>query len=413
MKTQISIQVKNDNWMSRCLSVYMRFVLFVKEMSKMKKRHILFVVFMVIMLMSLTACSSNDDAQAKISNINSGEAGNIETVKGYDDVQTSEQDAQNIVFVPDDVKLPGIWEVLPEIPVNDVGEFKYELSSELGGIIVTNYLGDKTEVRIPDTFDGEPVVKVDLTKCKKALTEIILPDSVKSYELTDDTKLALQYINIPAGITEIGDYEFNGWSSLRAVYIPDGISVIGKFAINNCQSLENIILPGSLASIGSSSLVNCTSLTEIRAVNGDGNYCSRDGILYEKTENGGISLRKCPTGKAGSIVIPNGVTEIYKYAFDYCQKITDITIPGTTTVIGQKAFCDCISLTNVTLSEGIVELGEDSFKECTALTGVTIPDSVTKIDEAFYGCTNIQATYKGKIYDYEHIEDLYKAINDN
>lgn len=30
---------------------------------------------------------------------------------------------------------------------------------------------------------------------------------------------------------------------------------------------------------------------------------------------------------------------------------------------------------------------------------------------AFYYCTNIQAVYKGKTYDYEHIEDLYSAIN--
>ena len=34
MKTQISIQVKNENWISRCMSIYMSLGLFVKEKVK-------------------------------------------------------------------------------------------------------------------------------------------------------------------------------------------------------------------------------------------------------------------------------------------------------------------------------------------------------------------------------------------
>ena len=35
MKTQISIQVKNENWISRCMSIYMSLGLFVKAKVKM------------------------------------------------------------------------------------------------------------------------------------------------------------------------------------------------------------------------------------------------------------------------------------------------------------------------------------------------------------------------------------------
>ncbi len=93
------------------------------------------------------------------------------------------------------------------------------------------------------------------------------------------------------------------------------------------------------------------------------------------------------------------------------KKITDVTLPASTTIIGEKAFCDCVALTNVTLSDGIVEIGYGAFKDCSALSSVTIPDSVTKIDQSFLECRNIKATYKGATYDYEHIEDLYSAIN--
>lgn len=44
---------------------------------------------------------------------------------------------------------------------------------------------------------------------------------------------------------------------------------------------------------------------------------------------------------------------------------------------------------------------------------VIIPNGVTEIGWAFDGRENIQATYKGKTYTYDQIEDLYSTINSN
>ena len=91
-------------------------------------------------------------------------------------------------------------------------------------------------------------------------------------------------------------------------------------------------------------------------------------MFCEKRNNGEVILKRCPQGKGGSINILNGVTEIDK----------------------------------------------DAFKGCFELTSVTVPNSVTYIDvSAFSDCKNINVTYKDKTYDYEHINDLYNAINGN
>ena len=117
--------------------------------------------------------------------------------------------------------------------------------------------------------------------------------------------------------------------------------------------------------------------------------------------------------------------------FVQCPNITEIIIPEGVTSIGYKTFSELEKLTKVTIPDGMTAIGNDAFMNCKSLTNITIPDSVTSIGTyytasvweddsiiyeffgAFEGCENIKVTYKGKTYDYAHIDDLYKAINGN
>lgn len=116
-----------------------------------------------------------------------------------------------------------------------------------------------------------------------------------------------------------------------------------------------------------------------------------------------------------SIAIPSGATEIGASAFSGCRSLTSIAIPDSVTEIGMEAFMCCTSLTGITIPDGVTEIGSSAFKNCILLfKTVAIPDSVTKIgDDAFGGCTSITASYKDNVYNYEHIEELYAAINGN
>ena len=88
-----------------------------------------------------------------------------------------------------------------------------------------------------------------------------------------------------------------------------------------------------------------------------------------------------------SITIPNSVTSIGDYAFQYCSSLTSITIPNSVTSIGDYAFSYCSGLTSITIPNSVTGIGRDAFSYCSGLTSITIPNSVTSIgDFAFYDC---------------------------
>ena len=95
-------------------------------------------------------------------------------------------------------------------------------------------------------------------------------------------------------------------------------------------------------------------------------------------------------GPGGDVTIPEGVTEIERWAFDGCTGLTSVTIPEGVTEIGYRAFYGCTGLTSVTIPEGVTKIGESAFEGCTGLTSVTIPAGVTEIGGgAFYDCTGL------------------------
>ena len=128
-----------------------------------------------------------------------------------------------------------------------------------------------------------------------------------------------------------------------------------------------------------------------------------------------------------TVVIPDSVTSIGRWAFGYCESLTSVTIPDSVTSIGDEAFNNCTRLTSITVKEGnpkyssdeygvlfnkdktlliqypignkrtsytipdsVTSIGDWAFAQCTGLTSVTIGNSVTSIGEAaFWLCTSL------------------------
>ena len=76
-------------------------------------------------------------------------------------------------------------------------------------------------------------------------------------------------------------------------------------------------------------------------------------------------------------VIPEGVTELKKFAINYdCDKIKEIVLPSTLRYIREHNFSSCRNLERINFPEGLIEIEERALECCYALKEVSLPGSL-------------------------------------
>jgi len=218
-----------------------------------------------------------------------------------------------------------------------------------GGVVITRYVGTRTEVSIPPRIQNNPVTAIGANAFRgnKNITRVIIPDGV--------VRINDGYNNQYSGRT-IGGFDargaFSNCTSLTRVTIPNSVTLIGNDAFADCTSLASITIPNSVTAIGGSTFYRCSNLA--------------------------------------SVTIPNSVTAIWEGAFFGCFKLTNITIPNSVTVIGYDSFNLCTSLTSVTIPNSVTAIGSGAFRGCSSLTSVTLPNSITNLPETiFFNCSKL------------------------
>lgn len=242
-------------------------------------------------------------------------------------------------------------------------------------------------------------------------------DIMENHEIIYPVSLEIEKFNYVEGndyqVTNINDYAFENCSNLKSIKISEGITNIGAFAFISCSNLTYVEIPNSVNNIEDKIFLNCLSLKEINVASGNTNYISVNGVLYDYNMT---TLIKYPAIKDGdNYIIPDSVTNIESFAFEYCNNLTSIKISKNLTSMGAAAFSscknlenidfnnclsltkissttfiDCESLKSISLPVSITEIEQASFQSCTSLTNITIPSNVTKIGgSVFVGCKNL------------------------
>ena len=289
---------------------------------------------------------------------------------------------------------------------------RYELNNDKTGYILTGIgLCEDTDIIIPPTYNNLPIVEIgELSFLSQKVTNITIPDNVKRVgyrafsgcdglnyneyngalylgntnnpylvlSKTNSTKIKSLDISRKCNVIQGGAFML--CSSLTSVNIPDGVTSIGKIAFDGCSSLTSVTIPDSVTSIGDYAFAGCESLTNIDVNANNVNYKSIDGDLYSKD---GKTLIQYAVGKTDTaFTIPDGVTNIGGWAFNYCSLITSITIPNSVTGIGDYAFFKCLSLSNITY--------KGSKEQWKAITKGTVWYTVNCIIHCINGDISIQ-----------------------
>lgn len=112
--------------------------------------------------------------------------------------------------------------------------------------------------------------------------------------------LPVESVVLPASVVFVDEGAFAG-SAVKNLQIPEGVTSLGDYALYGCSALESVTLPSTLQILGKGALGNCTGL---------------------KTVNLGNTR----------------LTEIPERAFAGCTALENVTLPATVTKIGREAF---------------------------------------------------------------------------
>lgn len=163
-------------------------------------------------------------------------------------------------------------------------------------------------------------------------------------------------------IDEPSEGVFANYANITNLKIGEKIRGIGDYAFQGCSTLSSVELANGLETIGNGAFANCIRLTECK------------------------------------IASNANITAIGKDAFYNCVSLTSFQVPINVRAIGDSCFDGCTALTSVEMQGGdggavmLSVLGNHVFRGCAALGSLTFPRNYSEqlgigIVE---GCTSLQ-----------------------
>lgn len=274
-----------------------------------------------------------------------------------------------------------------------------------------------TEIYIPKNYNNKPVTMIgdrafaDQTQ----VTAIIIPNTVETICDRAFYNTGITEITIPENVYSIGTQIFYKSDQLETVYYNSTYSPSKDNVFLNTKSIKKIVFNGSC--VPSNICYCCAALEEVEILKNIkyiGAYafsgCSNLSKITFNIET--LSMLQCRyqfenCTALESIVLPEGLTDLYHYTFYGCTNLKNITIPSTLISIGDRPFWGCYNLTNVYISDidsycKISYYSEDQsmshamsyakhlYLNGKIITDLIIPDTVTKIPAFAFSSDDIK-----------------------
>ena len=232
-----------------------------------------------------------------------------------------------------------------------------------------------------------------------------------------------------AKIENIDNYAFRMCPRLESIEVPDTLKNIGRFAFYRCTSLRSLIVPEALEHIGEYAFFgtqdcNLFFKSEYLPIYLDENWdvglegyftgvtdiVETEGWHYANLRNGTVSvieylgneeeldLSRFPYGDVSviggyafayknlkSVILPDSLEQIQRYAFGSNKELQSIVIPANVTFIAQHAF-ENTGISTLTFAGTAVKVIEQyAFAHNDHLKSVVVPGSLDKLGSyAFY-----------------------------
>lgn len=185
-----------------------------------------------------------------------------------------------------------------------------------------------------------------------------------------DYREEISRLQLPKGLTSVGDLAFYGCSNLLTVTLPDSVERVGDFAFMDCTGMKLLDL-GSVEHIGEAAFSDCYSLT--------------------------------------SLTLPDTLRRIDLKGFYRCESLTTLKIPASVEQLGTSVFAYCKNLVKVTI-ETDANLPDWLFYKCDKLSQIVMVETVDEIaPDAFRSCGQLETVYYDG--DTATVEELLEIFN--
>ena len=281
-------------------------------------------------------------------------------------------------------------------------------------IIVEGYQRFEAQVKEQGKYKGQESLEQVLERQKQREEQLLQKEKMLKEErernerlenINKDTEFCIRngvlerceigsnHIVIPEGVREIAKNAFSFSEQkemLVCIELPEGVTTIGERAFFGLKNLCEIKFSTSVCSFGKEAFEGTAWIKKQREQD---NYVCVNGVLISAFHDSFVMKAELPNtiyriasyafyqNDVRSIVIPNSVKQIDKYAFTEVG-VTELTLPNRE----DMEFCNpilfrCRSLKELTIPEKIEKIDACFVEDCLQLTMVYLKSKKTSISK--------------------------------